>query len=181
MIKQIHFNTAFNGMTLEQIEKWIEINRERLIGSAIFTNNNSVTSKIVRWAESWGHQEHNFIPSHTGSIVEYEGQIYVFDMKPLKSRVQLLSNYLCTTKDTFALVLRDFKLDTAIFSNTILDYLGEWYPFMSAIRSVFSKSLSKRQKHCSELHLYALQLQDIYKDLNPEITPDELWHVMIQD
>lgn len=175
---QIHFNSAFKNMSLEQITKWIKLNHKRLIGSAIFTRNTSITSKIVQWAEKWKCKGCEFTPSHVGSIIEYNGEVYLFDMKPLHATIQPLVTYLHETKDEFALVLRNFNLDTNMFSKNILEHNNEFYPFMSAIRSVFTKRESKWRRHCSELHLRELQKQDLYKEINSEITPDELWHIL---
>lgn len=181
MIKQIHYNTAFNNMTLEQIEKWISLYRERLIGSAVFTKNNSLTSKVVRWAENWGRKCNTFTPSHTGSIIEYDNNIYLFDMKPLKAKITPLSEYIYNTKDEFAIIIRDFELDTFMFSQNIAYHIGEFYPFISAIGSVIPFFETKYRNHCSELHLRELQKQGIYKELIPEITPDNLFHYMLNN
>lgn len=178
MKKQIHYKSAFENMDLEDIEKWIKLYHNRLIGSAIFSKNKSITSKLVRWAEKNKYKSYNFIPSHTGSIVEYNNDIYVFDMKPLYARIQPLSSYLYNTKDDFVLIMRDFILDCNMFSKNILEHVGEFYPFLSAINSILFKNESKWRRHCSELHLRELQKQDIYLGVNPEITPDELWRIM---
>ena len=175
---QVHFNTAFQYLPIDQIDQWINFNEERLIGSAIFTMNNSLTSKIVRWAESWRNKETEFIPSHTGSIVKYKNNLYVFDMKPPRAKKTLLIDYLKNTEDTYALVLRGFVLNGEMFSANILEHEGEWYPYMSAIRSVFTKRESKWRRHCSELHLRELQKQGLFQNTNPEITPDELYHIL---
>lgn len=177
---QVHFNTAFKDINANIIKSWLNFNHERLIGSAIFTKNNSVTSKVVRWAETKKCPDKGFIPSHTGSIIEYNNDLYLFDMKPMKAKVQPLLTYLIATNDEFALVLRDFNLDTKMFSINIAEHIGEFYPFMSAIRSVFTKRQSKWTRHCSELHLRELQKQGILTELNPEITPDELFHSLTQ-
>ena len=42
---KIHFNTAFENMSEKDINTWIVFNRKRLVGSAIFTCNDSFTSK----------------------------------------------------------------------------------------------------------------------------------------
>ncbi len=175
---QVHFDTAIQNLSESELETWLEFNHERLIGSAIFTKNNSLTSKIVRWAEGWRCKEKDFIPSHTGSVIEKDGTLYLFDMKPLKASIQPLYDYLINTSDTYALILRDFKLDTNMFSLNIAEHVGEFYPYMSAIRSVFTKRQTKWVRHCSELHLRELQKQGILTELNPEITPDELYHAM---
>lgn len=175
---QIHFKTAFKGMPMDDLDKWLEFNRERLIGSAVFTKNKSLTSKLVCWAEKWRCKDECFVPSHTGSIIEYEGDLYIFDMKPLKARIQPLADYLLNSNEEFALVLRDFMLDTKMFSINIAEHIGEFYPYMSAVRSVFTKRQSKWRRHCSELHLRELQKQGLFLDINSEITPDELLHLL---
>lgn len=178
---QIHFKSAFANMSLEEINKWISFNREQLIGSAIFTKNKSVTSKIVCWAEEWHCKKVCFVPSHTGSIIDYNGVLHIFDMKPLKAKIQPLDKFLKETKDEYALVLRNFQLDTRMFSINIAEHIGEFYPYMSAVRSVFTKRQSKWRRHCSELHLRELQKQGILTELNPEITPDELMHAILEN
>lgn len=177
----IHFDTAFEDMPIDKLDEWINSNYERLIGSAIFTTDNSITSKVVRWAESFKCTDKSFCPSHTGSIIEIDNTLYIFNMKPLKSSVIMLSDYLLNTDENFALVLRDFELDTRMFSLNIAEHIGEFYPFMSAIRSVCTKRPSKWRRHCSELHLRELQKQGILTSLNPEITPDELYHAMLEE
>ena len=176
-MKQIYFKDDFIKLTEREINKWILFNFERLIGSAIFTKNKSITSKVVSWAESWRCKENDFKPSHTGSIIKYENEIYLFDMKPLKAKIQPLAEFLLNTTDDYILVLRDFIIDTNMFSLNIAEHIGEFYPFMSAVRSVFTKRQSKWRTHCSELHLRELQKQGLFKDINPEITPDELLHI----
>lgn len=176
---QIYYNTTFKDMSIKNIDTWISFNYERLIGSAVFTKNKSITSKLVCWAEKWRCKDKCFVPSHTGSIIEYNSSLYIFDMKPLKARIQSLNEYLLNTKEDFALVLRDFMLDTKMFSINIAEHIGEFYPYMSAVRSVFTKRQSKWRRHCSELHLRELQKQGILTELNPEITPDELLHAMV--
>ena len=62
---KVHFNTAFENMSEKDINTWIVFNRKRLVGSAIFTCNDSFTSKVVRWAENWGEKDkEKFTPSH---------------------------------------------------------------------------------------------------------------------
>ena len=178
---KVHFNTAFENMSEKDINTWIVFNRKRLVGSAIFTGNDSFTSKVVRWAENWGEKDkEKFTPSHTGSIIEYDKKLFIFDMKPLKATITPLANYLLHTKDTYALVLRDFSIDEKMFSLNIAEHIGEFYPFMSAIRSVFTKRQSKWRTHCSELHARVLRLcgYKFPEDFNMEFTPLELFYEM---
>ena len=99
-------------------------------------------------------------------------------MCPPKAYIQPLINYLLYSKDTYAIVIREFPLSTKMFSANILYHLGEFYPYLSALRSVFTKRKSKWRNHCSELHLIELQKQGLYKDINPEITPAELFELL---
>ena len=169
----------FSKLNKDEKKQWIKNHYNQLIGSAIFTKNNSLTSKIVRWAESWKCEDKSFIPSHTGSIIEYDNEIYIFDMKPLRASVQPLLYYICDTEDDYKIILRNFELDTFMFTANISEHIGQWYPYMSAVRSVFTKRNTKWQTHCSEAHLRELQKQGIYLSVNPEITPDELYHIML--
>lgn len=169
----------FKSMTLNRLDEWLGNNREQLIGSAIFTQNKSMTSKVVSWAEHFKCTDKKFCPSHTGSIIWYENDLYMFNMKPLRASVIKLKDYLSKTEDDFKLILRNFDLDTKMFSLNIAEHIGEFYPFMSAIRSVGTKKQSKWRTHCSELHLRELQKQGLFKGVNAEITPDELLHLMI--
>lgn len=178
---QVHFNSAFVDMPPNIIQSWLDMEKDRLIGSAIFTKNNSVTSKVVRWAEGLKCKDKEFIPSHTGSIIEYKNKLCIFDMKPMRASVQPLFEYLVNTKDEYALILRDFNLDTRMFSLNVAEHIGEFYPFMSALRSVCTKRQTKWVRHCSELHLRELQKQGILTELNPEITPDELYHALAKE
>ena len=97
-------------------------------------------------------------------------------MKPLRASVKPLADYLSETQDDYVLILRNFELDTRMFSINIAEHINEFYPFMSALRSVLNKRQTKWSRHCSELHLRELQKQGILTHLNPEITPDELFH-----
>lgn len=177
---QIHYKSAFTKLTPEQLDGWIKVNYETLIGSAIFTRNNSITSKIVRWAERLRTGCKGFTPSHTGAIIEYLNDLYIFDVKPLRSRVQLLKDYLLYTDEDYILALRDFHLDTKMFSLNCIYHIGDWYPFGSAIRSILTKRQTKNSKHCSEFYLRELQKQGLFSNINAEISPDELLHLMLR-
>lgn len=169
-------------LSFQKISYWIELNREQLIGSAIFTKQDTLTSKLVRWGERhlFAKCKSNdcFVPSHTGSIIEYDNDLYIFDMKPPRASVQSLIKYLLETDEDYILVMRDFKLNTEMFSKNLAYHIGEFYAYLSALRSVFTKRQTKWVRHCSEMHLRELQIQGLFTDINPEITPDELLHVL---
>lgn len=178
---RVYYKQDFVGMSQLEIEMWIKFNYQRLIGSAIFTKSNSVVSKIVQWAERWRNKEDRFVPSHTGSLVEKNGYIYIMDVKPPKNTVQPLSYYLAYTEEDYAIVMRDFDIDTKLFSLNILERVGEWYPIMSAVRSVFTKRKTAYKSHCSEHHARTLQRlgYEFPKEFNLECTPDELFQYFI--
>ena len=180
---QFHYKSAFEHMPQDELDKWLNFNHTRLIGSAIFTCQDTLTSKLVRWGErhlfAKVPEAQKFVPSHTGSIIEYAGKLHIFDMKPLRASVQPLDEYLLNTDEDYCLVMRDFPLDTQMFSLNLQFHIGDWYPYMSALRSVFTKFQTKNARHCSEMHLRELQKQGMFKDINSEITPDELLHVLI--
>lgn len=178
---RIYWDTDFDNMTEEEIIKWIDIHKHKLVGSAIFTANKSLISKIVRFAENKGkNKTDGFVPSHVGSIVEQDGEIYLFNMKMPKASKILLEEYICTTPDTFALVMRDFVVNEKQFSADILEYEGVGYAYMSAIRSLLKIIPSKFARHCSEIHCRALQKQGLYGSINPECHPLDLWKIMVK-
>ena len=59
----IYNNEYFKSKTFNEVEKWIKQNHKQLIGSAIFSKNKSLISKIVSWAESWKCKDDDFKPS----------------------------------------------------------------------------------------------------------------------
>lgn len=175
---KIHYKSAFKDLTPEQLNGWLKVNWNNLVGSAIFTRNNSITSKIVRWAEKIKTGCKGFCPSHTGAIIEYMDDLYIFDVKPLRSRVQPLKDYLLYTDEDYILTLRDFDLDTKMFSFNCIYHIGDLYPFGSAIRSILTKRQTKNAKHCSEFVLREWQKQGLFTNINAEISPDELLHLL---
>lgn len=177
-MQNIFYKSFFRYQTREQIRLWIDTHRQQLIVSAIFTKGTGIGANLVVWAESWTDKSKGFKPSHTGSIIEKDGEILIMDMKPPRASTQSLEEYLWLTKENYVIVLRDFDLDLNMFSKNILSHVGQGYPYMSAIRSVFSKRPTQWANHCSELHLRELQKQDLFTNVNPEITPDELLHVL---
>ena len=183
---QHHYKSALADISEEDLDKWLEFNKTRLIGSAIFTCQDSLTSKLVRWGErhlfAKPEEITKFVPSHTGSIIEYAGDLYIFDMKPLRASVQPLKEYLLYTNEDYCLVLRDFPLNTQMFSLNMQFHIGEFYPYFSALRSVFTKHQSKWNMHCSELHARMLDLcgHKFPEGFNFECTPLELFQYFIK-
>lgn len=165
----------FKNMEREAFYLWIHEHKQQLIGSAIFTRNNKLGSRLVSWVQRIHDKtKDKFVPSHTGSIIEKDGELLLFDMKPPKASVQPLTRYLLATDDEYILVLRDFELDTFMFSQNMIFHIGEFYAYLSALRSVFTKRQTKFVRHCSEMHLTELQKQGLFLEVNREITPNEL-------
>lgn len=165
----------FKSMEREKFYLWVHEHKQALIGSAVFTKNNTFGSKLVSWAQKvHDKSKDEFIPSHTASIIEKDGDLYLFDMKPPKASIQPLTRYLLATDDDYVLMLRNFPLDTFMFSQNMIYHIGEFYAYLSALRSVFTKRQTKFVNHCSELHFRELQKQGLYPNVNPEITPNEL-------
>lgn len=167
----------FKNMEREAFYLWVHEHKQQLIGSAIFTRNNKLGSRLVSWAQKIHDKaKDDFVPSHTGSIIEKDGELLLFDMKPPKASVQPLTRYLLATDDEYILVLRNFPIDTTIFSQLIIYHLGEFYAYFSALRSVFTKRQTKFVTHCSELHARSLALvgYTFPSDFNLECTPNEL-------
>ena len=167
----------------EDFYLWILEHKQELIGSAVFTKNNKLGSKLVSFAQKiHDKSKEKFIPSHTASIIEKDNQLYLFDMKPPKASIQPLTRYLLSTDDDYILVLRNFPLDTFMFSQNMLFHVGEFYAYLSAIRSVFTKRQTKFVTHCSELHAREIAKQGVQfpKGFNLECTPNELLEVFRQ-
>lgn len=165
----------FKSMEREKFYLWVHEHKQALIGSAVFTKNNTFGSKLVSWAQKvHDKSKDEFVPSHTASIIEKDGDLYLFDMKPPKASIQPLTRYLLATDDDYVLMLRNFPLDTFMFSQNMIYHIGEFYAYLSALRSVLTKRDTKFVNHCSELHFRELQKQGLYQGINPEITPNEL-------
>lgn len=180
-MRKIYKKSEFINMSPKMLTTWLTIHKKRLIGSAIFTSNNSLVSKIVSWVSTWGKQKQDFVPSHVGSIIEKDGNLFVFNMIPPKASMTPLINFLLYTDNDYQLVMRDFELDTKMFSANIYFHLGEFYAYLSAIRSVLTKRQTKYVRHCSELHCRELQKQGLFTDFNPECTPLELYELLMKE
>lgn len=181
-MRVIYTKNYFRSLSESELDYWLRTHRLRLIGSAVFTKGCGLTAKLVAWAEGWRCPDKStFVPTHTGSIIEKNGETLIFDMKPPKARTQNLKKYLLSTKEDFVLILRDAKIDTKMFVRNLLNEVGRGYPYMSAIRSVFTKRETKWNCHCSELHARELQLcgYEFDASFKLECTPDELFHYLV--
>lgn len=175
-----HYNTAFAGMTKEEITNFCGLNEYQLVGSALFAKNKSVVSKVVSWVCKGKAKDEKFIPSHVGSIVLTGGHLYLFDMKPPKPTLTRLDKYLATTKDEYLLVMRNFALDIETFSVNIIQRMNKRYGYLSAIQSAFKFLWWGLREHCSEIHLKELQAQGLFKAYNAnKTTPEDLKEILL--
>ena len=177
-MQTIFYKSFFKDKTREDIRIWIDMHKEKLVGSAIFTKGTGITANLVVWAESWTDKCKGFKPSHTGSIVEKDGKVIIFNMIPPRGSTQSLETYLWTTKENFVIVLRDYEIDTNVFNKGTLEHVGQGYPYMSAIRSVFTKRPTQWNAHCSELfaRVTVMSGHAFSEAFNLECTPNELLH-----
>lgn len=176
MLATIYDVREFDEYTIEEIDGFIKEYKEQLVGSAIFTKSKTFISKFISWVQGIKKRA-PYIPSHVAQIIEIGDTLYLFDMKPPRASYQLLREYLINTFDNFRIVLRNYNLDKNQFCKFILEHTNKPYPYLSAIRSYFSKRPTKRS-HCSELMLKALQNQHLFKNINTEVTPLELYELL---
>lgn len=175
-----HYNSAFAGMSKEQIGQFCNLNEFQLVGSALFAKNKSFVSKLVSWVCKGKAKDEIFIPSHVGSLILCGGHVYLFDMKPPKPTLTKFEDYLANTKDEYLLVMRNFALDTEAFSLGILSRVNQRYGYLSAIQSAFKYLWYPLREHCSEIHLKELQKQGLFKEEDAnETTPEDLKEILL--
>lgn len=175
-----HYNSAFAGMSKEQIGQFCNLNEFRLVGSALFAKNKSFVSKLVSWVCKGKAKDEIFVPSHVGSLILCGGHVYLFDMKPPKPTLTKFEDYLANTKDEYLLVMRNFTLDTEAFSLGILSRVNQRYGYLSAIQSAFKYLWYPLREHCSEIHLKELQKQGLFKEEDAnETTPEDLKEILL--
>lgn len=176
----IHYNTAFQGLKKEQIEKWLTLYKHRLIGSAVFVKGSGIIAELIQKVCSSKAENKSFIPSHVGSLIEIGGQIYLFDMKPPRGTIRPFDEYILNSKDEFMLVMRDFELDTEKFSADICARVNKSYGYLSAIQSAFKYLWWGYKEHCSEIHLKELQEQGLFESYDAnETTPEDLLNILL--
>ena len=112
----IYPKSYFKNKTPFEIALWYEKNYARLEGSCIATNSDDLISNIIQTVTKRFSRLNGFIPSHIGSIVNREGVLYVFDMKPTKAKLTPLYDYITSSDDDFVIVIREFLLNAHDFS-----------------------------------------------------------------
>lgn len=161
------------------IDKWVENNKEVLVGSCLFDTNSSPMSKIIRIFTNQSDCE--YVPTHAASIYEDDnGQIKVMQIKPPKVVVEDLASYLKNTKNDYVIYLRDFNIDKKTFSESVKKDEGRIYGYLSAAQSVSDLINFDFGLHCSESYIQQLQKQGMFKNVDANnITPHTLFHMLI--
>lgn len=178
---KIYSNKDFAKMSLGDIRDFVVKNRRRLIGSAVFTRNKSVISRLICYVSKGREPDAIFVPSHTGSIIGLRGEVFCFDMKPPEGKITSLVEYLSTTEDEFRLVVPDFLLNDSAFSDFISKRIGQSYGYVSALQSAFRGLRWGSSEHCSEIHLKALQAQGLFVEYDAnKTTPFDLVHILTE-
>ena len=159
--------------------KWIENNKNNLVGSAVFVCGKSKISKLISRVCKGKSKNKLFVPSHVGSLVLVGGNIYKFDMQPPCARIVPLSEWMNKTQDDYIILMRDFKLDTEKFSADVCSRINKRYGYFSAVQSAFKYLWWGLREHCSEVHLKCLQSQGLFTGVNAnKTTPVSLYEIL---
>lgn len=165
------------------LDKWIEDNHERLIGSCVFTQKekNQITKFIVKHTTGTSFKN-EFVPSHVGTIFEQDGKIKILNILAPKAEVHDLKDFLRNYKGKYILYLRDYDLNTDRFSKSVASYKGISYGYLSAFQSLLKGFDFKKGYHCSEVQLIEMQKEGLFKGINAnKITPNTLMHLLINN
>jgi|GEM_PF-1691270 len=175
----IYTGDYLKNLTDNGLIHFLDVNRLKLAGSAVFTRNKSLVSKIVSSVCRGKCDKEEWIPSHVGSLVLMGGGVYLFDMKPPKATLTKLKNYIKETNDDFIIVMRDFELDVEKFSFNICDRNKNYYGYISAVQSAFKWLWYPLREHCSEIHLKELNEQKLFTQYKPNnTTPKDLLEIL---
>lgn len=179
MVVFIYDNNFFHNKTAEEIDNWIEETKYLLVGSAIFVKGKNAISKAISWVCKGKSKNKEFVPSHVGSLVFVGGNVYKFDMMPPSAKLTKLRDYILKTKDEFKIVTRDFELDREKFSLDICSRVNRRYGYLSALQSAFKYLWYPLREHCSEIHLKALQAQNLFTQYKANsATPDDIYRIL---
>lgn len=175
----IYSNFEFKNMNTEEIENFINQNKQALAGSAIFVKGKSKISKMISWVCKGKSENKEFVPSHVGSLVLVGRTIYKFDMMPPCAKITSLKDYIKKSKETYIIAMRNFDIDVEKFSIDVCSRLNRRYGYLSALQSAFKYLYYPFREHCSEIHLRCLQNQGLFKEYSPNATtPDDLFRML---
>lgn len=161
-----------------------ELFKDQLQGAAIFVKNDKYPiSKLISFTcKKQIKFFNNFVPSHIASCFKGDdGVLYLLDIKPPKSSVKTLFDYLSTTSDDYVIFLRQENINLDKYNSYMQERIGLWYGLISAIQSVFKHLTFKHGMHCSENYIYAYNQQGFYYDINAnKSTPASLMNYLIE-
>lgn len=165
------------------LDKWIDENHDRLIGSCIFTKKpQNIISRLIARCTTGSSFKNEFVPSHAVTIFEKDGEIKILNIISPKAVVESLKEYLEKFEGNYIIYLRDYKVDTERFSQNAASLEGTKYGFLSAAQSVFKGIEFKSRYHCSEVQMLELQKEGLFKGINAnKITPNTLMHLLINE
>lgn len=173
---------------LENPQKFVSHNRKKLIGGNVFTAGQGIISKLISIFTKKG--DDTFVPSHVGQIIEINGTIYIFDMKPPIPKVTEIYRWFEEQKDDFNIILRPYDFDTSKYSINVFKRMNKKYPFWSALQCLLKinyelptpadedEAIAKKAEHCSEITVVEYQKFGYLKDINAnKTTPEDLFEI----
>lgn len=173
---------SINYLRSTDLDKLIDENKERLVGSCLFTKReNKAVSDLIVDLTRGSLFKNEFVPSHVSTIFEKDGVLKVLNLAAPKAIVSNLKDTLKDYKGKLVLYLRDYDIDPKRFSESIAKYEGVEYSNLSAIQTLFNIEF-KEGLHCSEVHLLEMQKEGLLKSLNAnKITPNTLLRLLINE
>lgn len=164
------------------VKKFIKDNFTSLQGAAVFVKNDkSAVSRLIGFVCRNQVKFGDFVPSHIASCFKgVDNKLYLLDIKPPKSTIQPLFEYLSKTKDKYLIILRCENIDLEKYNKYMQKRVNLIYGLFSAIQSVCKHITLKHGMHCSENYIYAYNQQGYYYDINAnKSTPATLMSYLI--
>lgn len=172
-----------NYLNSVNLDNWIAENQEKLVGSCIFTQKDDELSKLIVAFTTGSSYKNEFVPSHTATIFEKNGEMKILNILAPKATVSSLKDFLKNFKGRYILYLRDYNINPERFSESVASYEGMKYGFLSAMQSVLIKGIEfKKGYHCSEVQVLEMQKEGLLKGIDAnKITPNTLMHLLINE
>lgn len=169
------------------LDNWLKENHEKLIGSVVFVReDNNIVASIINTLSKGSSYKNEFIPAHTATIFEQNGELKIIDIVSPRAKIKDLKEYLTKEKgkenSRYIIYLRDFDIDTKALSKSAAAFEGKKYSFYSAFQSILRKTDKEKGIHCSEVTTILLQEQGLFKNVDSnKITPNTLLHLLINE
>ena len=170
------------------IDKWIEENRDKLVGGTIFVRNRFCpVSRLIALGSKANCTDYNeFMPTHTVPIYESDGEMKIINIADNGGQgiVEMsLKEYLEEKQKPFyadyQVFLRNFDIDEKAYSEDVAGYISRPYDFLAAGQSVLKTYEYDGGDFCSKDTLELLQKQGILTEFNAnKCTPHDLYHLL---